>query len=1155
MAQWKSILLGVLVCLVSSLTACGGGGGNDASSPVDTTEPTTPPPELPQVIEYIGVKSHSNVNPDNANAFLAAQNQAFKLLAGFTSDYLPLLVASRGIGIPTLNDSCVTGSLILKPSSENGRSTYVFDTCVIGGYTLDGAVSMADNTSLTHSMTLIEFYNLHISNNNTDQTVAGKAQMDLAADYSIQSGNINLTIRDKRRGIDIQLDDADIVAINNGRLGAQNGKLFLSSLGFLTLAAENDVFTMKGSNNIKVGLRHGLNGSSPSQPYFQLAIENSPGSGFTFGNLYKDEITFNTVESDDWINTVEIAFADKNDSENLVLNAQVNSAAPSLYAYKWTILDQPEGSDIKIENEGNIFKFLPVLPGYYKISVSVTKGGVVTSEYIDFRTDISQHDFVVEHPKSVVYGELFQATIRPVDDKSGPYQYELISGPEGMTVDKDGGIRWVATGSINFGSTSTYFVHISAKSSSQSSEQVFSFDVIDNKNPQPKVVPYSGVYLNTLYQLDHDDYLEGIARAGNGIDIFEVRADGIRWQLLNPFALIPDITVLDFAVQDVNGDGIGEILISSFNEIIAYNLDAQKIILQHNFDTSGCHQIDWSGDLSSDQSRKGILVRQRKSCSGDEMWKISRFIMLDANTLDVIWRSDYNSFGVDVDVLNVDSDPEKEIITSEGFVLSTWDGGEKLHYEEGFNRGFHDYGLIDSDGDDKYEVATTDGSRLYLLGLDGELSERYISFPYSFPLSAPSAVDWNRDGIQDILMALETKPRFYDISGGSSVLLEELQFDFYPRPLWYTVSSTKDLDGDSYDDFIFSSGNIIYFSSLNEARALKFDYPIFDDSDRNAKVQFVSMKPGQAPSLAFLDKTNYSNFDIYSYQFNESQFTKISSQTTSHAYPDRVAYSDIDSDGYPEVLFGGHYSDGSKLGILDTATQELIFSERIDNFSTNGKYGFIIADITGDGKKDILAKTSPLKLINGSTLTLVSESSLKESDLWLDGTAEAFFVSTKNGKRLIIQSRKHVSTWRWNDSELEMLNQISLRDYSDSDIYLIGAIDLDLDGFEEIIARNDNTTYIFNSSFDQMKKVNPIPNNGIFMSQSNGQALYLALNPYCDKCAGKVIAYDVATGNEVWRSPELAIDNYTSSLDSYAVGEKGQGQLVIRSTAKVMVTQ
>ncbi len=444
--------------IVIILSACGGGGSSSSSN-----TPTIPTPPSDNLVKpsYTGASDIRHITADKATNLAFDLTIGFDLLhaMSFSDVYQQFFIHSdddaTASGSSDIN--CTSGSASIKEvSSTHLEVTY--KQCVQGGVIANGLLdiyvtrayaSELMDMNIVPSLTMVDkasnelldisgYIKVRQSNNSSFEHKA-TYQILLTNESNEQlyfnDFSAQVSLWGEHYGIDYS---GEILSTEYGKLSLETTKLYDSNtLGFdLTVSAENTAYI-----SVLLGKQLTVNLNENTIPLI-IDLNNIPQSFFDDVNeTPQAELTASTTSS--------------SRMEEIVISA-ANSSDPDLdlLEFSWAVTNAPANAVWNIGDSATP-TFSANVPGNYTIQLTVVDAqGLTNTVTIVITIEKLPPAFTIEMDaptidiNAIAKGQALVSN----DALDGPFEYHIVYGPYGMTIDEHGQIEWPAH-IMDFGSS------------------------------------------------------------------------------------------------------------------------------------------------------------------------------------------------------------------------------------------------------------------------------------------------------------------------------------------------------------------------------------------------------------------------------------------------------------------------------------------------------------------------------------------------------------------------------------------------------------------------------------------------------------------------------------------------------------------------------
>ena len=806
-------------------------------------------------------------------------------------------------------------------------------------------------------------------------------------------------------------------------------------------------------------------------------------------------------------------------------------------------------------------------------------------------------------PDSVNFGETitFDAAASDADgDDLAEFQFGLDYGPVGMTVDPvNGRVEWDARLPMFDREMDIGWRIGSSNSPAESVSGVLR--VVDPDRQYPFMVSgFSGRPLR-IADLDSDGDEEMLLLNESGhVYLLEWDGQDYRQAWAHPFANDEEVGFSSLTTGDIDGDGHQEIFLAGGGPHVG---DDSMIRLAGSDrrveDTATVPRlVEYTrlefADLDNDGSFELVYMADANPHFHTSI------VVLSADDLTVLWESPPDYLGRDVEVGNVDDDPSLEIIAAGGHVFD----GATYEHEWSHESALSASNALNADTSRSLLVGDMDGDGIEeLLGkLDHDDREAGVEV-YSVangkaigmagPLPAalfdprtvrPHVADIDNDGVTEILGS-----SYPDFNAAAYRYAEST--DSFERVFHSEVNSVfavplgvGDVDGDGVKELVLS-GRDEHFDGNPDgigayvvaAFSPEFEVEWTQSDRRDFRGGFAGGRPvtradSSASELLFV--LSGGRLDHGGYNPRAAYLSPLTGELSIGPRVDRgqppnpfdvspfdrwrvtgASIVDYDKDGSVE-LFLSLLEDNGRLMVIDPLQERVEWARE-----PYGRDFVDSIDLNGDGFEDLLTTAGAYDIVNDATIwEPYPDSPGHWVDLVacgdLDGDGIAEFVTVDGGIVFLYSRASPDDEFTRSEAPRSLYeNTILVSDLviSDSDgdglaeILLLEGAYLDLRRYDSNFGLLGSFETIEEKVHDRPDRIFPLPGGGgraqvlvSFLRDNRGQA-------------SRLVAYDAATGHEIWESPWLFGRVLRNSVHYFE--HLGEPRLAIGTSEAMYVTR
>ncbi|MBU5638326.1 VCBS repeat-containing protein [Geomonas sp. Red69] len=994
-------LLLVLVTILS-LAACGGGGGSKGVSIVD------PAPY------YTGVKTAAALSVANAEGLATSayaggtlgtavvMQKAAAGKAAATRREIPVrqtakvvnaslrrmqipraarkLVEARGAkggkGVAKVETFQLTGgdggyatySIDVNQSDRTFAGTVTYNGYASGGLTLNGKTDILgtfDENYQGFTRLTLSFKELSMSIGGDVYTLIGSLSWGYTPATSGDSLTVNMVLVDSGKTYwfkDYRLADtygADYLT------QTLTGRYYDPEIGYVDLSTPTSLVIYYGKNWPAAG---SVKCSGGQSAWVGMQFESQNYSVLV--DLDNDQVVDwqarHAVDSAPDVNMPPIADAGVDQSVTQGATVTLDGSASfdpnnDQLTYYWNVDSYPQGGYPQLSGTNTATaSFTPVVPGSYVLRLTVSDGNYASS-YDTVTVTVTQ-----PQPSDP---NLLQLN----------WQYGLMgtsigqAGLISVDLDGDGTPEIVSSASAGgFGANSLWYVL--QRTSSGDYQQLWR-----SKGYGSTVVK---LFLADLTGDGKDDIVVALA---NGT--IEVYSAGATPQLVRTITTANGLCAV--AVADLAGDGTKEIITSDGTKLYVYA--AQSGALKWSLATGGGTSLA-VGNVDADAALEIVTTTYG-----------GKGYVIDGVTKAISWEY-LNGFGSKVALGDLDGDGMLEIVgASSWYKITVFDADRSTPvWEIATSLDIAALLVADADGDGIPEIVYGDGQWGEVHAVDARTrTERWAVANPQHGVSGLALSDLDRDGKKELLWG----------AGGSSTGADYL---YVADPLtgtlkWQSVHidgplsavAVGDVDDDGEDEIVmvsfesesgYAEGVIHIFNARSHALEFRQKLGITDwmgvrsvkigDVDGDGKTEFVVATGNIYDGVIRVYNGATHLLKKQSAGYNGNFFTAL-------------AIGDVDGDGKVEIVAGQGIehtgATGSYLLVLDGATLAEKWRSVDTGASWSGIYDVKLADLNGDGVKEIIASCS------GTSRLMVYDGVSHDLKLLIQHPARALEVADVDG--------------------------------------------------------------------------------------------------------------------------------------------------------------
>ena len=977
-----------ILCLISIyLFGCGGGGGSSANKNQQ---------DAASEIESFNAEQ-AEIRRSNALRYLYANQQLVDAVNAFRGDVLGFFLPPLADHDSILADEilCPEGTYEIRETKKSLRAR--FYNCINRGYHVDGEVNYTSSGNVDSGSFSAElrFNGFYIATENNEIVYDGVLYSSLDPHEYTIGGNSELRFTDNLTGNSYAWSE---ITANRLSLSA---KLHDKNTGWVTVSYDQDSekieFVGANASRLEGETTFDPDGTIPSKELqtYQLTLFNEESD---LPQRFNQPIPINALKnvehqthsspephisgntSPDRLDSVDFSGSQSQDSNY------------DVFTYKWQSSEAPKDCNTTIEGDDReTATFVFSCQGEHVVSLTVTDWTGSNTEY--FTVDVQPLAAELSTPQTITLaeGQSLDVSLEVSNlSQDGPYQYSLIAAPNGISIDQSGHITGEPIPFLDEGDTR--FKVVARADNGRQSDHVFEFQY-HNTEVQKTLVSGTALCLRDGFRHFADTNGNGfpnlVCANEESFKVIEVKNDQISTIYSSPASYSPNYELVDVGQQDLNGDGIDEILLAYDDRIFVLSGEGYQIISEF--------VVPWRDTSSANPDRvryqlhpiaegaKSIAVSAPKS---PDFGKNLYLFNLDGSYLSF----DSSTHGDRLLLANIDNDPEPEAwvvydhIKQTKFIdygnpekelpfnaqfIADIDGNDRpelvvitqpdtgnteiislydpqtgiLQYQSELtiNVDYYrsDIQLLNVDDDNAYEVLLRDeiDKTLYIFDWINEELQLQGSYPESaegnylaYYGGLPNGVLLDYDPKASVIFQLDKGHRNLQRTSPRSLC----QSQIFPR-------SSQRLGCYATDQFpgmgkveILSNGKIASYRAFSEAQFDLAHMTELYDGDQIVSSYFGLGGSGKTHRL----------MDSYSETIIGTTTFAITSNFFSYTK------GDIDGDGLVNtVAFGDEDGEIQWFSI----TEDELHWEDIDSSYRDGEFPLQVVDLDGDGKDEIVA--------------------------------------------------------------------------------------------------------------------------------------------------------------------------------------------------------
>lgn len=453
----------------------------------------------------------------------------------------------------------------------------------------------------------------------------------------------------------------------------------------------------------------------------------------------------------------------------------------------------------------------------------------------------------------------------------------------------------------------------------------------------------------------------------------------------------------DMAIEDIDGDGINEIVISQ----------SDFYTLAHLY----VYSVD--GNLKWDIPNIGgtLVVGQMDSDTALEI-AISDGQVIDGATHAIQFTRPSN-YSTVMTAADTDGDGIKELLTGDSDGVIAYDVAHQTT-KWNFPINFNASGVVrvaDLDGDHVPELLLGDkqGSAVYVYDIRTFAQKWYVPVSGN-GVSTITIADVDNDGTQDVVWGTgfaSTGPEYLYVADSRTQRLKWQSF-YLLGP--YNGPLVGDLDGDGRKELVTASTGSDYLST--SARIMVFDAasrklraisaPIINGSSsrttEDMKLRDVD-KDGRMEILIASDDSYDGAWEVYKFSVDNSfQITRrfVTSEFNSNVYT-AIEGADLNNDGQTEIIVS---NNRTLVDVYSYNTGQRLWSTTPTEYLAPSFFRMVITDLDGDGVKDIVGITPDgISAVDSASHNIKGQFSGEFTDFALQTVSGSIYewVTTRTG--------------------------------------------------------------------------------------------------------------------------------------------------------------
>jgi len=642
------------------------------------------------------------------------------------------------------------------------------------------------------------------------------------------------------------------------------------------------------------------------------------------------------------------------------------------------------------------------------------------------------------------------------DVQADQLQYEILYGPNGMTISNTGAIAWTPKLPL-FEQQSAINIGIRVTDDNLVVDVFKTVTVNDTSRLPPfsrtALSVSSNPYASYVGDLDNNGSNEILTiDADSNLFTLSFQTDHYVQSWVSSISPVTDTQVIS-GVQAVNTNSSNEqeIFLAASSSNLRLNsavikLDGKTRRVINTIDISSrripAFLLD---DLNGDSTKELILLVE------DVDYNMFHLEIRSPEDLSLIWQSPSLNLGYYLHIDNVDNDNYKEIISSNGYVYG-FNGTDYVN-EWASSSPFGEFvKTADLTGNGISEIIGYTSSGL---SINSAVSKSQLSIFDTFNVNAISVANLDADPEPEIITTNYYTYHIYSYDNVSSTLNED-----YSAGLKYTASNiiVDDLDNDNENEIGISNG---YGNRSFTVLGIAQDFPIewqnseeffYDGSFFGGGFYSLAADNKQLVYIANMESSYFTDPSLISLDVNNETIT-LSNSISLAENEHNLTAADVDADGTDEFFITGSSSlSGSVLKTYNILTDFF-------PWSSPDYYGQMVssasADINNDGHPDMIALLKTLSYYDSDLIhiydvfnsTLLWSHSLEQNETAVN--IDAVDLDNDGDVELITATRAKITVFKKSGAEFISDNSASLstngtgiRDIEISDIENDGSIEI-----------------------------------------------------------------------------------------------------------------